>query len=336
MDALPIQEATDLPYASEKTMRDIDGVEKPVMHACGHDMHVTALLAAATLIHAMRAHWRGTLITLFQPAEERGSGAQSMLDDGLYDVLPRPDVVFAQHVDATASGTLFVVPGPFLAAFDAMTIQIYGRGGHAALKDRCISPIVIGAKVVARLQTISQDLPLGAEAIVACGSIHAGSAVNIIPDTLEMKLSIRTFDPSVREKTLDAIRHIVESECVAAGAERKPRITFTERVPPTINDEALAAGLSNSFAGYFGKDLVVGTKAPASEDFSFLATAVGAPYVMWAFGGTERRTYEDAVRDGTVDHLPTNHSSLFAPAVESTLRVGVDALGLAVLMVLGK
>lgn len=333
MDALPVEEKTGLDYASRKTMKDSeDGVEKPVMHACGHDTHVTTLMAAATLLHSAREHWRGTLVCVFQPAEEALNGAKAMLRGGLYERVPKPDVVLAQHVSNMRSGWVGLRAGPVLTAADALDVRVLGRGGHGSAPHLCIDPVIIGASIVTRLQSIvSRGVTPGQMAVVTCGSIQAGHVANVIPDHLDLKLSVRTFDPATRDHVLAAIRRIIEAECTAGGCVEKPAITTISSAPATINDGNVVQSLQETFGSYFRDDLVEANPVTASEDFSCLATAVGAPYVMWFFGGTDSRTWDDAVARGTVDELPSNHSPYFAPVIEPTLRTGVDAMALAVL-----
>ncbi|PYI27972.1 peptidase family M20/M25/M40 protein [Aspergillus indologenus CBS 114.80] len=330
MDALPVEEKTGLAYASTKTATDAAGVTRPVMHACGHDTHVASLMASAGLLQAARAHWAGTLVCLFQPAEEQLDGARAMLADGLYDRIPAPAVVLAQHVMRMRTGTVSVRAGRFLTAADAFDVRIPGRGGHGSAPHTCIDPIVAAAAVVSRLQTIvSREVPPGEMAVVTCGSIQAGHAHNIIPDSCDLKLSVRTYDAGIRTRVVESIRRIVEAECDAAGCVEKPSVTLTYSTPATINDGKLVETLKGAFGEYFEDGLVESEPAAASEDFSLLATAVGAPYVMWTFGGVDAETWDDAVQRDVVRELPSNHSPFFAPVIEPTLRTAVDAMAVA-------
>lgn len=332
MDALPMEEKTGLDYASQRTVKDTDGVRKPVMHACGHDTHVTTMMAASTLLHAAREHWSGTLICLFQPSEEHLDGAKAMLEDGLYERIPKPDLVLAQHVGPMRAGSVSLRAGPLLTAADSFDVRIYGRGGHGSAPQTTIDPIVIGAAIITRLQSIvSREVTPGKLAVVSCGSIQAGHTSNIIPDELDMKLNVRTYDSAVREKVCAAIHRIIEAECQAAGTTQKPLITKTSSTPATINDGKTIDTLRETFQPYFEKNLVEMEPPTASEDFSLLATAVGAPYVMWMFGGTDEKTWDDAVAKGTEHELPSNHSPFFAPVIEPTLRTGIDAIALGAL-----
>ncbi|KAJ5467086.1 hypothetical protein N7475_004838 [Penicillium sp. IBT 31633x] len=332
MDALPVQEDTGLPYASTKHAKDAKGVKGPVMHACGHDTHVSTLMAAATLLVSAREHWAGTLICIFQPAEEELDGAQTMLNDGLYDKIPKPDLVLAQHVTRMRAGTVSLRAGPLLTAADSFAVRVFGRGGHGSAPHTTIDPIVTGASIVTRLQTIvSREVTPGKLAVVTCGSIHAGTSSNIIPSHLDLQLNVRTYDEDVRKRVCASIHRIIEAECEAAGATEKPEIKCTSSSPSTINDEKTIDALRETFQPYFGDDLVCMEPPTASEDFSLLATAVGAPYVMWMFGGTDPEIWDDAVAKGTVDELPSNHSPFYAPVIQPTLRAAVDAIALGAL-----
>ncbi|KAJ5093728.1 Zinc metallopeptidase [Penicillium angulare] len=332
MDALPLEEKTGLPYASTRTMKDHAGEEKPVMHACGHDSHVATLLASIELLTAARGHWSGTVIAIFQPAEEHLDGAQAMLDDGLWEKVPKPDLVLAQHVMRMRAGNVNIRAGRLLTAADSFDIRIHGRGGHGSSPQSAIDPIVIGSSIVVKLQAIvSREVTPGELAVVSVGSINSGFASNIIPDFLDMQISVRTFDDDVRKRVHTAIRRIVEGECLAGGAVEKPSIKMVGTTPATVNDEETVKALKGTFAPYFGERLIEMERPSASEDFSLLARDVGAPYVMWMFGGIDEKVWDDAVEKGTVDELPGNHSPYFAPAIQPTLKTGVDAMALGAL-----
>lgn len=332
MDALPVEEKTGLSYASTNVVKGEDGISTPVAHACGHDSHVTTLMAASMMLHSARDHWCGTLICIFQPSEEHLNGAQAMLDDGLYDKIPKPDLVLAQHVMPMRAGTISIREGPFLTAADTFDIRVFGRGGHGSSPHTTIDPIVIGASIVMRLQTIvSREVVPGELAVVSCGSINSGHTSNVIPDYLDLKLNVRTFNPDVREKVVKAIHRIIEAECEAGGAIEKPKITRTFSCPATVNDREIVGVLRSTFESFFEDRLVDAHDAAASEDFSLLAKAAGSPYAMWMFGGIDEKIWDDAVAKGTVNELPSNHSPFFAPVIEPTLETGVDALVLGAL-----
>lgn len=342
-DALPVLEQTGLPYASTaRQIDDRDGVEKPVMHACGHDFHVTALLCCAhTLLNAL-AEWSGTVVFLFQPAEERGSGAQAMVDDGLYDPkrggVPIPDVVLGQHVFPIKTGEVFTKKGTAMTAADSLKITVFGRGGHGSMPHRCIDPVVIAASIVMRLQTVvSREVPPHEMAVVTVGSLRAGEAENVIPDRAEIKCNVRTVTERSRKMVRTAIERIVKGECVAGGCEREPEFEVITGFPLTVNDEGtverLAVGMERHFGGRYGKDLqfVLG-----SEDFGILGSAVGKPYCFWFFGGHDAKTWEEMEKQEKLDSLPTNHSPFFAPVLQPTLDTGIEAMVVAALTFVGK
>ena len=332
MDALPVEEKTGLSYASTKTAKNKDGVEVAVMHACGHDTHVVSLMASASLLHKAREHWSGTLICIFQPAEELVSGARAMLDDGLYEKIPHPDVVLAQHVMPMKAGTVGVISGRLLTAADSFNVRIFGKGGHGSAPEVCIDPVVTGASIIMKLQTIvGRQVPPGKLAVVTCGYIQAGHAGNVIPDTLDLKLDVRTCEESIRERVVSSVKRIIRAECESAGCEREPQIDHVSSTPATINDDATVQALRETFGSYFQDRLVETGPANASEDFSLLARAVNAPYVMWTYGGVDPQTWDDAVKNGTVKKLPSNHSPYFAPVIEPTLQTAVDAMSLGAL-----
>lgn len=217
MDALPVRERTGLPYASTATVTDEDGREQPVMHACGHDVHVTSLVGCARLLAGHRDDWRGTFVALFQPSEENGAGARAMVEDGLTDRSPRPDVVLAQHVLPYPAGYVGTRSGSFLSAADSLRVTVHGRGAHGSAPQASVDPVVIAASVVVRLQTVvSRELAATTPAVVTVGSIHAGSGPNVIPDRAVLELNVRTYDDATRTQVLDAIKRIVRAECEAS------------------------------------------------------------------------------------------------------------------------
>ncbi|KAI9925235.1 hypothetical protein MW887_006156 [Aspergillus wentii] len=337
MDALPVEEKTNLSYASKKVTTDKDGVKKPLMHACGHDFHTTSLMAAAQVLYSVRENWSGTLICLFQPSEEYLNGAKAMIDDGLYNKIPKPDLVLAQHVLRMREGTVSIRSGPLLTAADSFDVRVFGRGGHGSAPHTCIDPIIIGSSIVTRLQGIvSREVAPGQLAVVTVGSIQAGHTANIIPDYLDLKINIRTYNPSIRDIVIKAITRIIETECKASGATEKPSIKCVVSSPATINDDQTVKTLRSSFGSYFQDRLVETEPATASEDFSLLATAVGAPYVMWTYGGMDGKTWDEAVETNTVNQLPGNHSPFFAPVIQPTLQTGVDAMTVGALTFLGQ
>jgi hippurate hydrolase len=330
MDALPVLEQTGLDYASTVRATDKDGKEVPVMHACGHDVHVTCLLGAAAEMAADKDNWRGTLMLVFQPAEELGEGAKAMIDDGLYTRFPVPDIVLGQHVMQLPAGVLGAHPGPAFAAADALKVVMHGKGGHGSRPETTVDPIVMAAATVLRLQTIlSREIKASDTAVLTVGSLHAGSAVNIIPDHAELLLGLRSYDEKVRETALAAIDRIVSAEAAASGAPKDPEITTMITFPVLVNDEAACTRLTEVFNGGVGLAVDPGA-VTGSEDVGLLATAAGAPLAYWLIGGADPVHFEgittlDEAR-AIVDGLPSNHSPLFAPVIEPTLRTGIAAL----------
>jgi len=257
-----------------------------------------------------------------------------MVHDSLYDRIPKPDIVLGQHVTPMKTGYIAARSGPSMAAADSFNVTIFGRGGHGSQPQSTIDPIAIAGYVIVRLQSIvSRELQPGEFAVVTCGSIHAGETENIIPDRCELKLNIRTFDAAVREHVLAAVVRIIESECEASGCEKRPEIKATTSFPLTDNDTDVTTAIFSAFRAYFGDEKVVeGPKWTASEDFGILGSAIGVPYSFWHFGGTDEKKWDEAEKAGkTQSMIPGNHSPFFAPVIQPTLRIGVDAMAVAAL-----
>ena len=333
MDGLPVLEQTGLPYASTGQAHDSRGAEVPVMHACGHDMHVTCLLGAAAELAAARDAWRGTLLLVFQPAEEAGQGALAMIDDGLFERFPVPGIVLGQHVMPLPAGVLGLHGGAAMAAGDALRIVLHGQGGHGSRPETTIDPILMAAATVLRLQAVvSGEIAASESAVLTVGALRAGTAPNIIPDQAELLLSLRSFSDKVHDKARAAIDRIVRAEAAASGATKEPEIITEVSFPVLVNDPDASARLTGRFneAGMLTLDPGPVT---GSEDVGLLATAAGVPCVYWFLGGSDPAlfagvtTVEEA--RGIVDGLPSNHSPLFAPVVDPTIRTGVAALSTA-------
>ena len=302
-------------------------------------MHTATLMAAAELLYAARSSWSGTLICLFQPDEETAGGAKAMVADGLYDKakygIPIPNIVLAQHLHAIKTGFVAISGGPILTAVDSLEIRVFGKSGHISRPDLCVDPVLTASQIVVRLQSIvTKEVRPEDFAVVACASIHGGSAANIVPDYVDLKLSIRSYRSEVHERLLAAVKRVVYAECEASGSLRIQEPTFTTimQAPATINDSKHADILKRALIGYFGGDNTINADPfGASEDASILATACGAPLVFYMYGGVDAETWEQAERSGKIDELPHNHSAFFAPVIQPTMRTGVDAFALAAL-----
>lgn len=332
MDGLPVPEQTGLPYASTARGVDPAGQDVPVMHACGHDMHVTAMLGALEKLQATRGEWSGTVVAVFQPAEEYGAGAQAMIADGVLDRYPKPDIVLGQHLTPLPAGTIGVRPGTQMAASDGITVTLHGRGGHGSRPHSTIDPIVMAAATVMRLQTVvSREVDPREMAVVTVGSIHAGLKNNIIPAEATLELSLRYPDDAARSDILARVERVVRAEAAASGAEQEPTITTLHTLPPTINDADATARLTAAMDRAFGEGTVVDPGMfTGSEDVSWFAREAGAPLVYWFWGGVDPQQYADAAVAGTISRdIPTNHSPFFAPVLHPTIERGVDALTVA-------
>jgi amidohydrolase len=332
MDALPVEERTGLDYASTVRGTDPRGRDVPVMHACGHDLHVTCLIGAARSFAADPRSWSGTLMLVFQPAEELGTGARAMIDDGLFERFARPDVVLGQHVAPLPAGAVGLRVGPAFAASDAMRITVHGRGGHGSRPEATIDPVVIGAAIVMRLQTVvSREIGGTDVAVVTVGSFHSGTKENIIPDRAELMLSVRTFDLGVRERVLGAVRRIAIGEAAAGGATLEPDVVLVESFPAVVNTRAATGRVRTAFATTFGAAAIVDPGlVTGSEDVGMLATEAGADCVYWLLGSAAAVHFAGASTPESlldvVRGLPSNHSAEFAPTIEPTIGCGVTAL----------
>jgi hippurate hydrolase len=327
MDALPMAEATGLPYASDVVSRDEDGVEVPVCHSCGHDMHVTWLMGVARVLAENLDTWHGTLLAVFQPGEEVGKGAQSMLDDGMLQRFPKPDIVLGQHVMVGPAGTVGHRSGTILSAGDSLKIKLFGRGAHGSQPQTSVDPVIMAASTVLRLQTIvSREISPQDRAVLTVGSLQAGTKENIIPDNATLKLNVRTYDEDVRDYMLGAIKRICCAECSASNAPRDPEFTTINRYPLTVNDAQASATLAGAFGAWFGDRAYETAPAAASEDFSVFGRAWQVPYVFWFVGCTDPQVYEQAKAARQINTIPSNHSPQFAPLLRPTLRTGLEAM----------
>src|SRR5580698_5311173 len=325
LDALPVEEKTGLPYASKVHAQDDAGHDVPVAHACGHDLHMAALVGTAAIMAHSKDTWHGTLLLIGQPAEETISGAKAMIADGLFQRFPKPDVGVAMHVDnLLPAGQAGITPGIYNTNADSLRITIYGKGGHGSAPQTAIDPIVIAARTILALQTIaSREVAPGEMAVITVGYIRAGTKNNIIPDQAEMGLTIRTRKDDVRKQILAAITRITKAEAAAAGAPREPLVDRYEGADLVYNNPALAERLRTPLEAALGKDKVV-TAEPItpSEDFSYFVNQ-GVPGFYFSLGGADPQKYAEAKAAGT--QLPSNHSPLFAPDVDPSLRTGIIA-----------
>jgi hippurate hydrolase len=327
LDALPIREATGAPYASTVTVPDASGHLRPAAHACGHDLHMAAMISMAKLMADHRDRWHGTLIPLFQPAEETGEGAQDMVDDGLFKKIPVPDVALAQHLLPGIAGTVRTRSGPFMSAADSIKVTVYGRGGHGASPQNTIDPVVLAAMIIIRLQTIvSREVAPGDIAVVTVGSCQAGTRSNVIPDFAVLELNLRSYSGVTRQRMLDAVQRIVRAECQASGSPKDPEFETTFSFPVTDNDAAVTGRVAKAFAAHFGDLADEIPRQTVSEDFSKIPDSVGVPYTYWGLGYTDRATYLAAEKDGHLDDLTSNHSPKFLPPMQPCLRTGTEAL----------
>lgn len=328
MDALPVEERTDLPYASKARSTGPDGEDVPVAHACGHDMHVTCLLGALEVLASEKDSWSGTVLAVFQPAEEIGAGAQAMVDDSLFERFGTPDVVLGQHVAPLPAGMLAAHPGAAFAGADSLRIVLHGTGSHGSMPELSVDPVVMAAATVMRLQTVvSRSVAATETVVLTVGSLQAGTKANVIPDRAELKLNIRTYDPGVRSRVLDTVTRIVEAEARASNAPRPPEITPIDSFPVLVNDADAVARTVAAFRGRFGDDKVIDPGAgTASEDVGVFAAAADAPICYWILGGADPDIFARAEADGTAPDLPPNHSPFYAPVIEPTITTGVAAL----------
>jgi hippurate hydrolase len=341
MDALPIVENTGLPYASHVKVKRANGGEVGIMHACGHDLHMTVFLGTAAMLAQLKDRWSGTVVLIGQPAEETVGGAQAMLHAGLYTKFPKPDYVLALHdSSAIPAGKVSWHVGPLLAGADSVDITVRGYGGHGAAPQATKDPIVIASEIVVALQTIvSREMDPQLPTVVTVGSFHAGTKHNIIPDDAHLQLTVRTMNPQQREKVLAFIVRITNGIAAAAGvpSERAPIVEVAQdHVPATINDVGLTNRVGAALERSLGKENVLpGEPIMASEDFSLFALENPKPPIsMFWLGAADPVKLKDAQETGT--RLPGPHSSEFAPLPDPAIRTGVKAMTSAVLDLLKK
>ncbi len=323
LDALPVEEKTGLAYASKVRAKDDNGRDVPVMHACGHDVHMASWWGTASIMAKSKDKWHGTLVLVAQPAEETITGADKMIKDGLFTRFPKPDIGVALHdTNGLPVGKVGITPGYAKANADSLRITIYGKGGHGASPHTTVDPILITARIAVTLQSIvAREIKPGEAAVITVGYIQAGTKNNIIPDDAQMGLTVRSYKPDVRRHLLEAIERVAKAEAMAAGAEKMPLVERYESTAAVYNDPVLTQHLAGALEGVVGKGNVV-TEDPimTSEDFSYFVEQ-GVPSFYFTLGVAEQQKLAEARAAGK--DLPSNHSPLFAPDAEPALRVGM-------------
>ncbi|HKG98256.1 MAG TPA: amidohydrolase [Pyrinomonadaceae bacterium] len=339
LDALPVEEKTGVPYSSQVKMKNDAGVEVSVMHACGHDMHMTSFLGAAKMLTELKNRWSGTLVLLGQPAEETGDGAMAMLSDGLYTKIPTPDFAIALHdKPELETGKVGYTPGYAMASATSIDIKIRGVGGHGSMPEATKDPVVVAAQVVMALQTIvsRENSPLD-PAVVTVGSIHGGTRYNIIPDEVNLQITVRTYKEEVKRRVLASIERIIKGVAATAGIpeDRAPIMKVAEGTGATYNEPQLIERLVGAFKQALGDENVVKV-APimASEDFGSFSLDQKIPATIFWLGASEPAKVKQSRETGVA--LPGLHSALFVPVPEPTLRTGVKAMTSAVLELMRK
>ncbi len=328
IDGLPVKENSDVEYASKKEMKDSSGQIVPVMHACGHDFHISAGLASAKFFSENKDKWSGTYIALFQPGEETAEGAISMVQDDLALKIPKPNIVLGQHVlsEPVLSGQVGTHAGPILSTATSIKITIHGKGSHGSMPHKSIDPVVIASSIVLKLQTlVSREIDPLKMAVLTVGSIQAGTKSNIIPDNATLLVNIRAYDNQVRTHLIDGIKRIVKAECIASSCQIEPEFSLYDSYPLTNNDLQATEKITLAFKEYFGaKNVIDCGQVPASEDFSNIPDCFNAPYSYWTFGGF----FKD-------DTKYPNHNPAFAPRINPTIQTGASAAIIASMCWLG-
>ncbi len=335
MDGLPVEEKSGLPYASTVRQVDMNGKEQPVMHACGHDVHVTALAGAAKLLSERTDQWSGTLVLIGQPAEERVMGARQMLDDGLYERFPKPDYALAFHVSAgQPSGTIQLRQGIVSSSSDSVDIVVNGVGAHGASPHKGVDPVLVAAQIVVTLQSVvSRSIAPLEPGVITVGSIHGGRKHNIIGERVELQLTVRSDSSRTRDKLLDSIDRVAEGVARSLGVpdDKLPVVTRSaESTPPNLNDDALAATLTQAFTEHFGPEQMYSKPRDGmgAEDFAyFVQPDTGVKGAYWSIGGTPA---------AEVVNAPSHHSPFFKIEPEPSIKAGTESMVVGVMTLLGK
>ena len=322
IDALPMAERSGKEYAATGATQvdNNTGQETPVAHTCGHDVHISSLLGAVQAFNSHRELWNGTLMAVFQPAEETAAGARMMVEEGIVEKLSAPDVYLGQHVlGSLPGGAVGTRVGAVMSEAASIEITLHGKGSHGSMPNLGVDPIVLGSAIVTRLQSvISREIAASETAVLTVGSFHAGTKSNIIPDSAVLQLNTRAFSKDVAAHLHEAIERIVRGECEAARCPEPPEFKYYDQYPLTSNDESVTAHVRAAFDDFFGENSVDLAQVPASEDFSIIPDAFGIPYSYWGLGG-----FADQ------QNAPGNHSPAFAPDMQPTLDRGVEALVVA-------
>jgi hippurate hydrolase len=336
LDGLPVLEKTGLPYASKVVVERSAGARVPVMHACGHDVHMASLVGAATYLVKTKARWRGTVVLIGQPGEESLTGAAAMIADGLFRRFPKPEALFSIHDAAELpAGKVGIIPGYAQASADFVDVTFYGRGGHGGQPHLAIDPIVIASRAVLAFQTIvsRENNPVD-PAVLTVGSFHGGDRPNIIPDEVKLELTVRAIKPEVREHVIAAIERVAKAEAAAAAAPKEPTVIVRKTNPPTFNDPQLVARMRQALRGSLGDANVVELPAPMTSDDFALYGREGVPSFKLWFGAVDPQEFERAKAANTP--LAGPHSPTWAPDRERTLRTGVASFVTAALAFLGR
>jgi len=336
MDALPIRETTGLPFASTVIMNDFDGKESPAMHACGHDLHMTTWLGTLQALVTLKQQWHGTIVAIAQPAEEVSGGSNAMIKDGLFRKFPKPDYALAYHVSAELpAGTIGYYPGAIFAGVNSINIKVFGQGGHGAMPHTTIDPIVLASRLVLDIQTIvSREINPVHPAVVTVGSIHGGTKHNIIPDEVDLQLTVRFFSDETYQKILSSLQRISKGLAISAGLpeDKWPQVKASNQfTPPVLNNAELVQKVSTSMKQILGNENVLQVEPlTVGEDFGkYGRTEEHIPIALFWLGGVNPQKYQDHIENGTP--LPGLHSAYFYPDFEPTYKTGVSAMANAMI-----
>ncbi|RLD36633.1 MAG: amidohydrolase [Bacteroidetes bacterium] len=331
MDALPIKENTGLPFASQVFAKDFDGVDAAVMHACGHDLHMTTWLGTLQALLSLKDEWKGTIVAIAQPAEEMSGGSNAMIADGLFTRFPKPDYALAYHVSAELpTGTIGYYPGAIFAGVNSIDISVFGQGGHGAMPHTTIDPIVLASRIVLDIQTIvSREINPIHPAVVTVGSIHGGTKHNIIPDEVDMQLTVRFFSDETYNQIIEALKRITRGIAISAGLNKDkwPLVKISNQfTPPVVNNSSLVLKAIEPMKQLLGdKNVIQVEPLTVGEDFGkYGRTKENIPIALFWLGGVNKVKYQDHLEKGTI--LPGLHNAAFYPDFEPTYKTGVSTM----------